>query len=81
MVGGVRGEEAVDPDSTQHRQSSPRLAKTRSATAQTVEAVRWMSKRRQFTLRGVPYGVTGLPFAFFSPNTGWNYGVRLHWAD
>ena len=57
------------------------LRAPRSATAHTVEAVRWMSKRRQFTLRGIPYGVTGLPFVFFSPNTGWNYGVRLHWAD
>ena len=82
LVGGVRAEEAVSTDSTQSQRPSLRLAKTPcSATAQTVEAVRWMSKRRQFTLRGVPYGVTGLPFAFFSPNTGWNYGVRLHWAD
>jgi outer membrane protein assembly factor BamA len=53
----------------------------RAATGQTVEAVRWMAKRRQFTFRGVPYGVTGLPFVYFSPNTGWNYGLRLHWAD
>lgn len=52
-----------------------------AATEQTVGAVRWMSKRRQFTLAGVPYGVTGLPFLFFSPNTGWNYGMRVHWAD
>jgi outer membrane protein assembly factor BamA len=51
------------------------------ATEQTVGAVRWLSKRRQFTLGGVPYGITGLPFLFFSPNTGWNYGTRLHWAD
>jgi outer membrane protein assembly factor BamA len=52
-----------------------------TATEQTVGAVRWMAKRRQFTLRGTPYGVTGLPFVFYSPNTGWNYGTRLHWAD
>ena len=51
------------------------------ATEGTVSAVRWLSKRRQFTLGDVPYGVTGLPFAFFSPNTGWNYGTRVHWAD
>lgn len=74
---GAWAQEATRADSMR----GPRLRTPRSATAQTVEAVRWMSKRRQFTLRGVPYGVTGLPFAFYSPNTGWNYGIRLHWAD
>lgn len=52
-----------------------------TATENTVGAVRWLSKRRQFTLGDVPYGVTGLPFAYLSPNTGWNVGMRLHWAD
>ncbi len=51
------------------------------ATEGTVGAVRWLSKRRQFTLGDVPYGVTGLPFVFFNPNTGWNVGARVHWAD
>ena len=77
LGGGAWAQEATRADSMR----GPRLRTPRSATAQTVEAVRWMSKRRQFTLRGVPYGVTGLPFAFYSPNTGWNYGIRLHWAD
>ena len=49
-----------------------------TATENTVGAVRWLSKRRQFTLADVPYGVTGLPFAYLSPNTGWNVGMRLH---
>jgi len=53
----------------------------RAATEQTVEAVRWMAKRRQFTLRGTPYGFTGLPILYYSPNTKWNYGARVLWAD
>ena len=81
LVAGAWGEE-VRVDSVQSRPSiSPRVRAPRSAAAHTVEAVRWMSRRRQFTLRGIPYGFTGLPFIFFSPNTGWNYGVRLHWVD
>ena len=69
-------------DSTQSQPSSPLLTKvSQAATEQTVEAVRWMAKRRQFTLRGIPYGVTGLPLAYLSPNTGWNWGARVHWAD
>ena len=76
------GEGAVRVDSTHSQPSAPLLAKVSlSATEQTVEAVRWMAKRRQFTLRGIPYGVTGLPFAYLSPNTGWNWGARVHWAD
>jgi hypothetical protein len=51
------------------------------ATENTVDAVKWMAKRRQFTINGVPYGVTGLPFIFYNPNTGWNSGARIHWAD
>ena len=47
----------------------------------TVDAVKWMAKRRQFTINGIPYGVTGLPFIFYNPNTGWNSGARIHWAD
>ena len=82
-MGGAYSEENVGVDSTQSRPPSPLLSNKapRSATAHTVEAVRWMSKRRQFTLGGIPYGVTGLPFVFPSPNTDWNYGLRLHWAD
>jgi outer membrane protein assembly factor BamA len=58
------------------------LAKaTGGATEQTVEAVRWIAKRKQFTLAGIPYGFTGLPIFYYSPNTGWNYGARLQLAD
>ena len=79
---GAWGEGVVHVDSTHSQPSSPLLAKvSQSATEQTVEAVRWMAKRHQFTLGGIPYGVTGLPFAFLSPNTGWNWGARVHWAD
>lgn len=83
FTGVVRAEQEVSADSTSSRSPSPLIVARapRSATAQTVDAVRWMSKRRQFTVAGIPYGVTGLPFIFFSPNTNWNYGVRLHLAD
>ncbi|MDE2814586.1 MAG: hypothetical protein OXM01_16280, partial [Gemmatimonadota bacterium] len=82
LAGRAWGEDEVRVDSTHIQPSTPLLAKvSQSATEQTVEAVRWMAKRRQFTLRGIPYGVTGLPFAYLSPNTGWNWGVRVHWAD
>ena len=52
-----------------------------SATDQTVDVVRWIGRRRQFSLNGIPYGFTGLPLVYFSPNTGWNYGARLQWSD
>ena len=82
FAGSSWGEGAVRVDSTDNQSPAPLLAKvSQSATEQTVEAVRWMAKRRQFTLRGIPYGVTGLPFAYLSPNTGWNWGTRVHWAD
>ena len=82
LAGRAWGEGEVRVDSTHIQPSVPLLAKvSQSATEQTVEAVRWMAKRRQFTLRGIPYGVTGLPFAYLSPNTGWNWGARVHWAD
>ena len=82
FAGGAWGEDEVRVDSTHSQPLAPLLTKvSQSATEQTVEAVRWMAKRRQFTLRGIPYGVTGLPFAYLSPNTGWNWGMRVHWAD
>ena len=52
-----------------------------AAGEQTVDAVRWLAKRRQFVLRGTPYGFTGLPIVYYSPGTGWNYGGRLQIAD
>jgi hypothetical protein len=52
-----------------------------AATGQTVDAVRWMAKRRQFMFKGKPYGFTGLPVIYFHPNAGWNYGARVQWAD
>ena len=69
------GEGEVRVDSTHSQPSSPLLAKvSQSATEQTVEAVRWMAKRRQFTLRGIPYGVTGLPFRLSQPQHGLELG-------
>lgn len=53
----------------------------KAATEQTVGAVRWLAKRRQFTLGGVPYGLTGLPIFYYSGSTGWNYGARVQWSD
>ena len=53
----------------------------KAATDQTVEVVRWLAQRRQLTLNGVDYGFTGLPFLYYSPNTSWNYGARVQWAD
>ena len=52
-----------------------------AAGGQTVEAVKWMSRRHNFTMNGVPYGFTGLPVVYYSPNTGWNFGGRLQWVD
>ncbi len=58
------------------------LAKApRVATDQTVDAVRWVARRRQLTVGGVPYGFTGLPIFYYSPHTGWNYGARVQWTD
>lgn len=41
----------------------------------------WLSKRRQFSYRDVPYGLTGLPVAYFSRTSGWNYGGRVKLTD
>jgi hypothetical protein len=83
LLQGMAAAEHAQKDSLQEGSELPQalVRAPLTATEQTVGAVRWMAKRRQFTLRGTPYGVTGLPFVFYSPNTGWNYGTRLHWAD
>ena len=52
-----------------------------SATEGTVDAVLWMAKRRQITIYGTPYGITGLPVIYYSPGTGWNYGTRIQVSD
>jgi len=49
--------------------------------AATGQTARWVSKRRQFNLLGVPYGFTGLPIVFPSANTGFNYGFKVNWVD
>ena len=75
------------PDSVESRlddllSGAAAVADPLAATEQTVEdAVRWMSKRRQFVLAGTPYGITGLPIVYYSPGSGWNYGGRLQVAD
>lgn len=82
----------VAEDSTQTRRRDRGLGQTLlsgaaavadpfSATEGTVDAVRWMAKRRQVTVNGTPYGVTGLPIVYYSPSTGWNWGTRLQIAD
>ena len=56
--------------------------KTVTATSQTVDAARWMTRRKQFKLGDRYFGFTGLPVVFINPTTKtWNYGVRLQWAD
>ena len=80
----VRQEEAREDTVRQEKKglsSTLSRAGQLTGTEQTLEVVRWMSKRRQLTLGGVPYGFTGLPFVYLSPNTGWNYGFKLHWLD
>ena len=85
LLSGTAGaDEGARRDSA--RLEAPAVSPTRKnaskgATEQTVDAVRWIAKRKQFTLRGVDYGVTGLPILYLSGNTGWNYGARLQWAD
>ncbi|MCH9015117.1 MAG: hypothetical protein IH877_05450, partial [Gemmatimonadetes bacterium] len=45
------------------------------------EVVKWMARRRQFTIGGVAYGFTGLPILYYSRTTGWNVGLRLQLLD
>ena len=61
--------------------AAPLGGAARAATEQTVDVVRWMARRRQFTLRDTDYGATGLPVFYYSPRTGWNYGVRAQVTD
>ena len=49
--------------------------------AATGQTARWVARRRQFNLLGVPYGFTGLPIVFPSANTGFNYGFKANWVD
>jgi hypothetical protein len=60
---------------------APLEGAARAATEQTVETVRWVARRRQFTVHEVDYGATGLPIAYYSPHTHWNYGVRFQLTD
>lgn len=76
------GEEAREDSVRREEALAATLTKApRAVTEQTADVVRWMARRRQFSINGVPYGFTGLPIVYFSPNTGWNYGGRLQWAD
>ncbi|MCC7263349.1 MAG: BamA/TamA family outer membrane protein [Candidatus Latescibacteria bacterium] len=47
----------------------------------TADWLRWLAKRRSFTWRGVPYGLTGLPVGYYSGLSGWNYGGRVKLTD
>lgn len=73
--------EPTRKDSIVNDASSSTLIKAQKAADQTVDMVRWLSKRRQLTIRGIPYGFTGLPIVYFSRNTGWNYGFLVRWRD
>ena len=74
-----RAPTAAAPDS--QRADSPDPGVREVAKDKPIDAVRWTAKRRQFTLGGVDYGFTGLPIVYFTPSSGWNYGLRLQWAD
>jgi len=56
-------------------------ARQEGSGGKEVDVVKWMAKRRQFTIRGVDYGFTGLPILYFSPTTGWNVGLRGQLLD
>lgn len=47
----------------------------------TADWLRWLTKRKSFAWRGVPYGLTGLPIGYYSDLSGWNYGWRLKLTD
>jgi outer membrane protein assembly factor BamA len=66
---------AADTLGASARQPGPGLV------GSTAELAQWLSRRRQFTWRGVPYGLTGLPIAYFTRTSGWNYGGRLKLTD
>jgi outer membrane protein assembly factor BamA len=42
---------------------------------------RWVSRRRSFTMDGVPYGLTGVPVLYYSITSGINYGGWIEVAD
>ena len=56
-------------------------ARQEGSGGKEVDVVKWLAKRRQFTIRGVDYGFTGLPILYFSPTTGWNVGLRGQLLD
>ena len=47
----------------------------------TAERMRWLARRKQFSYRGIAYGLTTLPVVYFNVNKRWTYGGRLHWTD
>ena len=83
----VPADPAKPPKGRQNRslgyaiRSAAAAADPLSARDGTVDAVRWMAKRRQVSVNGTPYGVTGLPVVYFSPGSRWNYGTRVQIAD
>ena len=56
-------------------------ARQEGSGGKEVDVVKWLARRRQFTIRGIDYGFTGLPILYFSPNTGWNVGLRGQLLD
>jgi hypothetical protein len=76
-------EEDIADSTSQEGISASVKAQLTATTDQTVDVVKWLSKRRQLTFNGVPYGFTGLPFLYISPNrdSEWNYGFHIRWRD
>ena len=76
---GEAPEVGARPDSL--RVPTRAAGRMRASTRATAERMRWLARRKQFSLRGVPYGLTTLPVAYLSVNKRWTYGGRLHWTD
>lgn len=84
LVQAARGEEIREDTLRQKPPEGPSILSKEAPKViaeQTVETMRWLAKRRQFTLNDIPYGFTGLPIFYYSFDTGWNYGTRLQLTD
>jgi outer membrane protein assembly factor BamA len=69
------------PDTATSQLTDPRADREKDTSSKEVDLVKWMAKRRQFSLGGIDYGFTGVPIVYFSPTTGWNVGMRIQLLD
>ena len=61
--------------------SQSSTGKVSHLTRGAADQAKWVARRKQFDFRGVPYGLTGLPIAFFNFKRDWTYGGRIHLTD